>query len=187
MITHADDADGADEARAGLGPRPPHDDPDPLTVLLRPPAGHLAPPPGRYEAVRRGAARRRLVRTALGAGAACAVAVLVALPLRGGSPAEPVAPTAPMAPPPVTGPPSVPDPATTPAPRSPRPSASDPADRRAGTPLPGPGPVRSIPPSEARSSPAAQRRAPTPVPSARDTGATPEFRADRQVRSAGSE
>ncbi|MFJ6730367.1 hypothetical protein ACIQPQ_36255 [Streptomyces sp. NPDC091281] len=175
MITHADDADGADEARAGLGPRPPHDDPDPLTVLLRPPAGHLAPPPGRYEAVRRGAARRRLVRTALGAGAACAVAVLVALPLRGGSPAEPVAPTAPMAPPPVTGPPSVPDPATTPAPRSPRPSASY------------PGPVRSIPPSEARSSPAAQRRAPTPVPSARDTGATPEFRADRQVRSAGSE
>ncbi|MDX2828369.1 hypothetical protein PV416_46835, partial [Streptomyces ipomoeae] len=54
---------------------------DPLAVLLRPPADHLGPPPGRYEAIRRTASRRRLLRAAAGAATACAVAALVALPV----------------------------------------------------------------------------------------------------------
>ncbi|MER6540746.1 hypothetical protein ABT215_44845, partial [Streptomyces sp900105755] len=48
---------------------------DPLAVILRPPAAHLGPPPGRYEQIRRAAGRRRLVRTAAGAGVTCDVAV----------------------------------------------------------------------------------------------------------------
>ncbi|MDX2766367.1 hypothetical protein [Streptomyces europaeiscabiei] len=31
---------------------------DPLTVILRPPADRLGPPPGRYETIRRTAVRR---------------------------------------------------------------------------------------------------------------------------------
>ncbi|MDX3646477.1 hypothetical protein P1P70_45370, partial [Streptomyces sp. MB09-02B] len=54
---------------------------DPLTVLLRPPADRLGPPPGRYETIRRTAARRRLVRAAAGAAAACATVALIVLPL----------------------------------------------------------------------------------------------------------
>ncbi|MGV9645734.1 hypothetical protein ACWDSB_31550, partial [Streptomyces sp. NPDC003514] len=40
-------------------------DDDPLVVVLRPPSEHLAPPPGRYEAIRRRASRRRLARIVL--------------------------------------------------------------------------------------------------------------------------
>ncbi|EHN77883.1 hypothetical protein SMCF_2586, partial [Streptomyces coelicoflavus ZG0656] len=37
---------------------------DPLLVVLRPDAEFLGPPPGRYEAIRRAASRRRLLRAA---------------------------------------------------------------------------------------------------------------------------
>ncbi|MFI7503003.1 hypothetical protein ACIBVL_31915 [Streptomyces sp. NPDC049687] len=89
MITPADDFDDGAES-AELDPE------DPLTVILRPAHGHLAPPPGRYAEVRRGAARRRLLRTAAGAGVACAVAALaVLLPGTHGGPATPTVPLAP--------------------------------------------------------------------------------------------
>ncbi|MGW2615790.1 hypothetical protein [Streptomyces sp. NPDC001500] len=97
MITPADDFDDG----------PDLDPDDPLTVVLRPPVGHLGPPPGRYEQIRRGAFRRRALRTAAGVGAACAVTVLaVLLPMRLTSSGTPARPTTPLAPPPVTGGPS---------------------------------------------------------------------------------
>ncbi|MER5428734.1 hypothetical protein [Streptomyces sp. NPDC002588] len=91
MITPADDFDD--------GAEPEEFDPeDPLTVILRPAHGHLAPPPGRYTEVRRGAARRRLLRTAAGAAVVCAVAALaVLLPGTHGGPATPTVPLAPPA------------------------------------------------------------------------------------------
>ncbi|MER6848030.1 hypothetical protein ABT333_09575, partial [Streptomyces flaveolus] len=50
------------------GPEPAYDDPhDPLLVVLRPGSDFLGPPPGRYEAIRRAASRRRLLRAAAGA------------------------------------------------------------------------------------------------------------------------
>ncbi|MFD5580023.1 hypothetical protein [Streptomyces pseudogriseolus] len=94
MITHADEG-------------PEFEPDDPLAELLRPTSGHLGPPPGRFETVRRRAARRRLVRTTVGAGLTCAVALLVALPLQSSTTSErPVSPTVPLAPPPLTGTPS---------------------------------------------------------------------------------
>ncbi|MYR46134.1 hypothetical protein GTW67_29825, partial [Streptomyces sp. SID5910] len=55
------------------GPESAHDDPhDPLLVVLRPGPDYLGPPPGRYEAIRRSASRRRLLRAAAGAAATCA-------------------------------------------------------------------------------------------------------------------
>lgn len=86
--------------RAGAGA-----DEDPLAVILRPfsdRADLLGPPPGRYEAIRRTAARRRLLRAAIGAALTCAVAVLVALPLRLGAAEGPASPTVPLAPPPAS-------------------------------------------------------------------------------------
>ncbi|MEV7014867.1 hypothetical protein [Streptomyces sp. NPDC093991] len=94
MITHADEG-------------PEFEPDDPLAELLRPTSDHLGPPPGRFEAVRRRAARRRLLRTTVGAGLTCAVAVLVALPLQNVTTSDrPVSPTVPLAPPPLTGSPS---------------------------------------------------------------------------------
>ncbi|MCX4577825.1 hypothetical protein OHB41_32505 [Streptomyces sp. NBC_01571] len=92
---------------------------DPLAVILRPSSDYLGPPAGRYAAIRRGAARRRLLRAAAGAGLTCAVAALVALPLRMAAPDTPVSPTVPLAPPPASSPP----PRSTP-PAEPGPSAS---------------------------------------------------------------
>lgn len=86
MITHSDDG-------------PDFDPDDPLTVILRPTVDYLGPPPGRYEAIRRGATRRWLLRTAVGVGLSCAVAALVALPFRMAAPLEPASPTLPLAPP----------------------------------------------------------------------------------------
>ncbi|MEW2464246.1 hypothetical protein AB0919_04395 [Streptomyces sp. NPDC046994] len=97
---------------------------DPLTVILRPPAEHLGVPPGRYEAIRRTAARRRLLRAAAGIGASCAVAVLVALPLHLASPGAPASPAVPLAPPPASGHVGSPTPSVVPTPSaSPVPSA----------------------------------------------------------------
>ncbi|GAA4305444.1 hypothetical protein GCM10023086_23230 [Streptomyces venetus] len=87
---------------------------DPLAVILRPSSpDYLSAPSGHYEAIRRRATRRRLLRTAAGAGLLCATAALLALPLRLTSPEPPGSPTIPMAPPSRT---------TTPPPSSPSPS-----------------------------------------------------------------
>ncbi|MEV5489292.1 hypothetical protein AB0L47_14980 [Streptomyces bobili] len=147
MITHADDAgDGTDRAPD-----------DPLTVILRPPSGHLAPPPGHYEAVRRGAVRRRLLRTAVGVGVTCAVATLAVLPLRLGGSEAPAAPTVPMAPPPASGAPAVPTPTPTPSAVPSVPSATDPAE---GNRTPEPGTDTDVP----APSPDGTESRPTAVP-----------------------
>ncbi|WP_448330252.1 hypothetical protein [Streptomyces sp. DSM 41534] len=112
----------------GLEPSPE----DPLAVILRPTSDHLGPPPGRYEAIRRAAARRKLLRTAAGVGVSCAVAALIALPLRMTAPETPARPTVPLAPP-TTGPtaPRLPSAPTGPS-VSPSPSApsESPGQRR---------------------------------------------------------
>ncbi|WP_443063521.1 hypothetical protein [Streptomyces sp. NBC_00663] len=77
---------------------------DPLVVMLRPPAEYLGPPAGSYEAIRRGAARRKLLRAAAGAGLVCAAAALVVLPLRLAASDAPASPTVPLAPPPASSP-----------------------------------------------------------------------------------
>ncbi|GAB3169176.1 hypothetical protein [Streptomyces incanus] len=112
MITHSDDG-------------PDFEPDDPLAVILRPASDYLGPPAGRYEEIRRAAARRRLVRAAVGAGVSCAVAALVALvvlPLQPAVSDKPVSPTIPLAPPPVSSPPPGPAPSAIPQPISPRPS-----------------------------------------------------------------
>lgn len=152
MITHADDADD--------GTRAPD---DPLTVILRPPSGHLAPPPGHYEAVRRGAVRRRLLRTAVGVGATWAVATLVVLPLRPGGPDRPAVPTVPMAPPPASSPATVP----TPSP-SLVPTPGPVGEARDSGPVPAPttpGPGRTESRQGATSAPSGSRQRVTPSPS----------------------
>ncbi|WP_327318163.1 hypothetical protein [Streptomyces sp. NBC_01235] len=125
MITPADDFDDG----------PDLDPDDPLAVILRPASGHLGPPPGRYEEIRRGASRRRLLRAAAGVGATCAVAALaVLLPLRLTASDAPVRPVVPLAPPPMSGPSTVPTPTPAPtvAPVTERPTEG------AATPVPGP-------------------------------------------------
>lgn len=181
MITPADDFDDG----------PDLDPDDPLTVILRPPAGHLGPPPGRYEEIRRGAVRRRTLRTAAGVGAACAVAVFaVLLPLRLTASDAPARPTTPLAPPPVTGGPStgpltgepstgsVPVPAASPPESAERPTrgadathAPDTPAASAGTAAPGadrtigatPTPIAQDARPDRRSTPSS---APSSVPSA---------------------
>ncbi|WP_037674671.1 hypothetical protein, partial [Streptomyces griseus] len=121
MITHSDEGPDFD-------PYDPDFDPDdPLTVILRPPSStYLGPPPGHFEAIRRGAFRRLMLRTAAGAGLVCAVAALIALPLRLTAPDKPTTPTAPMAPPsPASPTPASPAPTAVPTTTSPDPS--DPA------------------------------------------------------------
>ncbi|WP_095757074.1 hypothetical protein [Streptomyces xinghaiensis] len=104
----------------GPEPEPPFEPDDPLAVILRPASDRLGPPPGRYEAIRRAASRRRLLRTAAGAGLSAAVAALVALPFYLASPGAPATPTVPQAPPPTHGrvtpstPPAEPTPSTAP-------------------------------------------------------------------------
>jgi hypothetical protein len=110
---------------------------DPLAVILRPAAEHLAPPPGRYESIRRTASRRRLFRAAAGAGLACAVAVLIALPVHLTSSETHGSPTAPLAPPPPTSGRTTPSPP--PASPTPVPSAgpeSQPPTQAPGTDVP---------------------------------------------------
>ncbi|MER6461887.1 hypothetical protein ABT278_15625 [Streptomyces sp. NPDC001228] len=146
-----------------LDEEPEFDGPDdPLTVVLRPPAAHLGPPPGRYEEIRRAAGRRRLLRVAAGAGATCAVALLIALPMRLTAPSAPVTPQVPLAP--SAGRPTashrVP---ASPAPsaRPPRPSVTPERSRAARDPGRTPSSTPSaarVSPSELRGTPADGRR-----------------------------
>ncbi|AEM82969.1 hypothetical protein [Streptomyces violaceusniger] len=152
---------------------------DPLAVILRPTSDYLGPPPGRYEAIRRAAARRRLLRAAAGVGVSCAVAALIALPLRLTAPETPARPTVPLAPPPATGrttpplpsaPPGRPSASPTPsAPsktagrrvtRGPRNETAGPRDSR-NVPLPG---RSTAPSSSARAEPSELRRGPLTAP-----------------------
>ncbi|WP_328678320.1 hypothetical protein [Streptomyces sp. NBC_00343] len=123
MTTHFDEGDEGHDI----------DPDDPLTVILRPSsAEYLGPPTGRYETIRRGANRRRLLRATVGAGATCAVIVLAALPFRPAHHDSPTTPTVPLAPPPASSSPTPsPAPSATKAP-TPRASAnpSSPADAR---------------------------------------------------------
>ncbi|GAB2795098.1 hypothetical protein GCM10027073_29080 [Streptomyces chlorus] len=112
MITYSDDG-------------PDFEPDDPLAVILRPASDYLGPPAGRYEEIRRVAARRRRVRAAVGVGVSCAFAAfaaLVVLPLQPAAPDKPASPTVPLAPPPVSSPSSAPAPTAIPRPVSPSPS-----------------------------------------------------------------
>lgn len=118
---------------------------DPLAVVLRPTSDYLGPPPGRFEAIRRGAARRRRARAVAGVALTCAVAALVALPLLNTPGAgEPVSPTVPLAPPPVSGS-STPSPSASPepaeSPRGPRAATEAPAAPPGSRVVPTPAPV----------------------------------------------
>ncbi|WP_185931113.1 MULTISPECIES: hypothetical protein [unclassified Streptomyces] len=132
MITHADEG-------------PEFEPDDPLAVILRPTADPLGPPPGRFEAIRRSAARRRMVRALAGVGVTCAVAALVAVPLQQAATGDkPASPTVPLAPPPVSDSPSgterpIPAPSASPVESLPTPSVEtdrpdDPATEAAPTP-----------------------------------------------------
>ncbi|MFE3253360.1 hypothetical protein [Streptomyces sp. NPDC059209] len=126
---------------------------DPLAVMLRPTSDRLVPPPHRYEAIRRSAARRRLLRTAAAVGLSCAAAALVALPLHlATTSGAPASPTVPLAPPPATVSPS-PTPTTPPStgPVSPRPSER--------------GEAESPPVPTSRTTADVPSRAPTEIPS----------------------
>ncbi|MEU9399792.1 hypothetical protein [Streptomyces sp. NPDC048242] len=140
---------------------------DPLAVIMRPPATHLAPPPGRYEEIRRGAARRRILRAAVGAGATCAVAALFAVPLLRTTHQAPATPTVPLAPPPASSPRAVPTPAASAPPRATpgtaRVTPTFPARRTAAPTSPS-----AVPSGRDFSAPAAPA-----VPSARPRGAAP--------------
>ena len=96
---------------------------DPLAVILRPASGYLAPPPGGYEAIRRDASRRRVLRAAAGVGLSCVAAALIALPFRLAASEAPVSPTVPLAPPPASSPSTPP----TPSPSSPEPATPSPS------------------------------------------------------------
>ncbi|MBB4713786.1 hypothetical protein BJ965_003668 [Streptomyces luteogriseus] len=137
---------------------------DPLAVILRPSSpDYLGAPPGQYETIRRRATRRRLLRTATGAGLCCVAAVLIAVPLRHTASERPVVPTIPMAPPaPRTSPPT---PSASPIPE-PSPSESRPSVP--GTLPPGTDSPRASPPgtpaTDEATDPAAVSRAPSATP-----------------------
>ncbi|MFG2783264.1 hypothetical protein ACGFY7_36210 [Streptomyces prunicolor] len=158
MTTHFDEGDG----------EPGRDLDDPLTVILRPSSTeYLGPPAGRYDSIRRGANRRRLLRATLGAGATCAVIVLAALPFRLSHHDSPTTPTAPLAPPPASsGPTTPPAPSAT---RTPTPTASpsSPADTRT--------PSRTTAPTSEPS------RVPSASASRSDSAATPASPTARSV------
>ncbi|NUP40778.1 MAG: hypothetical protein HOY76_28120 [Streptomyces sp.] len=149
MITHSDEG-------------PDLDPEDPLTVLLRPPAEYLGAPPGRYEEIRRGASRRRLLRAAAGAALTCGVAALVLLPLHLTAPEGPASPVVPLAPPPASSPSTLPPSKQAPATVTPTPSAS-------------PSTVPSRPPAPRTAEPSASS-VPTVAQSARIGGAIPSSR-----------
>ena len=153
MTTHFDEGDEG----------PDIDPDDPLTVILRPSsAEYLGPPPGRYETIRRGANRRRLLRATVGAGATCAVIVLAALPFRLAHHDSPTTPTVPLAPAPASSAPATPpspDQSATqvPAPRASA-SQSSSADPRNPSRTP-------VPTMESSRAPMASASAPSSAPS----------------------
>ncbi|MFF3939873.1 hypothetical protein [Streptomyces phaeofaciens] len=161
MITPADDFDDG----------PDLDPDDPLTVVLRPPsAGHLAPPPGRYEEIRRGASRRRVLRAAAGVGTTCAIAALaLLLPLRLTAEEGPGPLAPPLAPPPATSPSTVPDPSATPS------RGDGTPDARAATDAPSPVPSRTTSPAP-DGRPTASTSAPTPASAQERSSARPASR-----------
>ncbi|MFF6874893.1 hypothetical protein ACFY9S_06100 [Streptomyces sp. NPDC012474] len=151
------------------GPEPGPD--DPLAVILRPSSpDHLGAPPGQYRAIRRRATRRRLLRTATGAGLCCVAAVLIGIPLRHTAPEHPTTPTIPMAPPTTrTAPPTSPV-SPTPVP-SPSESRASPGPRRPATDAPrttepGTPERRATGPAEASRAPSATPTSIRPAPSA---------------------
>jgi hypothetical protein len=145
LITHSDHG-------------PDSDPDDPLAVILRPASEYLGPPAGRYEAIRRGAARRRLLRAAAGVGLSCAVAAVISLPVLLASPETPVSPTVPLAPPPASSPPATSSPPVTAPPPKSSPSS-------APTPSAKPDPVDTRPSKGAfTSSPSTPTRAPSEAP-----------------------
>ncbi|GHF00837.1 hypothetical protein GCM10017776_17470 [Streptomyces griseoluteus] len=128
---------------------------DPLLVM-RPPHEHLAPPPGRYEEIRRGATRRRILRTAVVASATCAVAALLAVPFLRGALQDPAPRTVPLAPPPASSPTTRPTPAeSAPVPLSPRPDARSSASTPTAPARP---PAATASPSAVPSSTPTERR-----------------------------
>ncbi|MFJ8023183.1 hypothetical protein [Streptomyces sp. NPDC096311] len=163
MITHPDEG-------------PDFEPDDPLAVILRPASDYLGPPPGRYEVIRRGAARRRLLRAAVGVGSVCAVAALVALPVRLSTSQAPASPAVPLAPPASEGRPSSvpPSPSASPVPVNP---SRTPGSRTAS---PTPGSRTSSPTAGSRTSVPTQAdrttsrvttqpAVPTPAPSSTPT------------------
>ncbi|MFG2789455.1 hypothetical protein [Streptomyces sp. NPDC048419] len=168
MITHPDEG-------------PDHDPDDPLTVILRPPGEYLGAPPGRYEAVRRGAFRRRLLRAAAGAAVTCGVAALVILPLRLTGSDGAGTPAVPLAPPPASSPSAPPHRSASPAPESPHPTqdarttapTAVPTMRPSATPTARPSANDRVDPSASTAQ--TVTRAPSGAPSAArtPTGATP--------------
>ncbi|MFJ9538814.1 hypothetical protein ACIRPX_16295 [Streptomyces sp. NPDC101225] len=157
MITHPDEG-------------PDHDPDDPLTVILRPPGAYLGAPPGRYEAIRRGASRRRLLRAAAGAAVTCGVAALALLPLRLAGSGGAGSPAVPLAPPPASSP-AAPHRSASPAPRSPRPARDPGTTAPTAVPTTRPSTASGARPSaNARVSPSASSgqsvtRAPSGAPS----------------------
>jgi len=130
---------------------------DPLAVILRPASGYLAPPPGGYEAIRRDASRRRVLRAAAGVGLSCVAAALIALPFRLAASEAPVSPTVPLAPPPASSPSTPP----TPSPPASKPATPSPS-RNPSDSAPSAGP--SVPGgSTATTEPTAPDSVPTPT------------------------
>ncbi|MEU1318730.1 hypothetical protein [Streptomyces tibetensis] len=148
---------------------------DPLAVILRPSSpDYLGAPAGQYEAIRRRATRRRLLRGAAGAGLCCVAAALIALPLRHTASERLPTPTIPMAPPttrpaPTTGPAS-PTPVPSPSASGARPSSPGtlaPRTTNPGTPAPEEATGRAEP---SRRAPSATPTSIPPVPSAARPG-----------------
>ncbi|WP_316754407.1 hypothetical protein [Streptomyces herbicida] len=159
---------------------PEFDPDDPLAVILGPPADYLGAPPGRYEAIRRAASRRRRTRAAAGVGLSCGVAALIALQLHLASPGAPVSPAVPLAPPPASGRTAPPTPSASPSePASPsessRPESAGPhpsstqrrdntrAPSRSASPTRGP----SVTPTQAGAEPSRTRPSAVATPDGR--------------------
>ncbi|WP_327400977.1 hypothetical protein OG194_12655 [Streptomyces sp. NBC_01288] len=138
---------------------------DPLAVILRPSsAEYLGPPAGRYETIRRGANRRRLLRATVGAGATCAVIVLAALPFRLAHHDSPTTPTVPLAPPPASSAPTTPPASSAPSATkvpSPTASPSSPTDPRIPSRTPVSTTAPSRVPTESASAPSSEPAAST--------------------------